>query len=574
MQLLIVSFIAGLLTVLAPCILPLLPIIVGGSVGKKSRIRPVIIAASLAVSIVLFTLLLKASTLFIMVPPLVWQLLSGLILIGFGLVSVFPEAWDSLAIRFGWGTQSQRLLARAGKSHGLLEPVLIGAALGPVFASCSPTYAIILATVLPANFVLGLVYLAVYALGLALILLLLGYAGQRVVARLNLLANPHGWFKRGLGVLFIIVGLAIATGADKRFESYLLDHNLAPSINLERGLLPDHEESGTTPSLAASAPSTNGAQFALDAPLVAPEITGISTWINSDPQTIAGLRGKVVLVDFWTYSCINCIHTLPHVEGLYEKYKDQGFVVLGIHAPEFSFEKVPANVRQAVKDDHLTYPVGLDSDMATWNAYHNQYWPAEYFIDRQGRLRHYYFGEGGEANNELVIRALLAEGGSVRGDMPHATTQHRPDPAQSPETYLGYGRAQFFASPGGLRNDQSFAYTLPNQLDSNYWALGGSWRVGTQDTVAGDGAKLRYKFTATDVYLVMGSSTPADVKVLVNGQPVGAGTAGTDAGSGGVVRVGDHRLYRLVHSASILHDATLELQFAPSVTINAFTFDS
>ena len=573
MPLLIVAFLAGLLTVLAPCILPLLPIIVGGSAGKKSRTRPIIITVSLALSIILFTLLLKTSTLFIQVPPLFWQLVSGGIIIGFGLVSLFPNGCDKLAVRFGWGTSSQRLLAKAGHRKGLFEPILIGAALGPVFASCSPTYAIILATVLPANLGLGLVYLLAYAVGLSAVMLVLGYTGQHLAAKLGWLANPHGWFRRGLGLLFVVVGLMIITGVDKRLESFLLDHNLAPSVNLEKGLLPEHNNGPSSAELAPNAPTNNGAQFALASPIQAPELAGIQSWINSNGESIAGLKGKVILVDFWTYSCINCIHTLPHVEGLYEKYKDQGLVVLGIHAPEFSFEKVPANVAQAVKDDHLTYPVGLDSNMDTWNAYHNQYWPAEYFIDRQGRIRHYYFGEGGEANNELVIRALLAEGGTVTGDMLGAVEHHKSVADQSPETYLGYARAQAFANDGGFHNDQATTFTLPTKLDSNFWALGGSWKIGAQDTVSGDGAKLQYKFTATDVYLVMGAGQPASIKVLVNGRAVDVPTAGSDV-LNGVVTVGDHRLYRLVHSANILRDATLELQFPAGVTINAFTFDS
>jgi cytochrome c biogenesis protein CcdA/thiol-disulfide isomerase/thioredoxin len=575
MQLLLLSFVAGLLTVLAPCILPLLPIIVGGTVSKKSRTRPLIIAASLASSIIIFTLLLKASTLFIQIPPITWRLISGGIIIAFGLISIFPDAWDKLAIRWNLGTASQRLLAKAGKHDGILEPILIGAALGPVFSSCSPTYAIILATVLPARFGLGLIYLVAYALGLAVVLLGLGYAGQAIIGKLNWLADPHGWFKRGLGILFVLVGVLIISGTDKRLETYLLDHNLVPAINIEEQLLPKRESGVTPTKIVTTNTNAEGAQFALNTPVAAPELVGIQGWINSNGESLASLRGKVVLIDFWTYSCINCIHTLPHVEGLYEKYKDQGLVVLGIHAPEFSFEKVRSNVEQAVKDDHLTYPVGLDNNLSTWDAFHNQYWPAEYFIDRNGMIRHYHFGEGGEENNERVIRALLAEGGSEPTGSVSAERRPQPDPGQSPETYLGYGRGMFFASPGGLKPDTSVNYSLPTTLDNNYWALGGDWRAGSQDTVSGAGAILRYKFTATDVYLVMGADAPQGVKVLVNGKPVAeSGLAGSDVGQDSRANVQSHRLYRLVHANQILRDAILELQFPPGVSINAFTFDS
>ncbi len=574
MHLLVISFVAGLLTVLAPCILPLLPIIVGGSSASKSRTRPLIIAVSLALSVIVFTLLLKASTALIMVPPIFWKLVSGSILIAFGLVALFPQIWDKLAIRYGWGAASQRLLAKATRTEGWMAPVLIGAALGPVFSSCSPTYVVIIATVLPNNFSLGLTYLIAYSLGLAGVLLALGYLGQSMTNRLSALANPHGWFKRGLGLLFVLIGISVLTGFDKRVETYLLDHNLAPAVNIEQLLLP---KTGGQASANGSVNNTNseGAVFSLDSAVTAPEIKGIDAWINSSGESLASSKGKVVLIDFWTYSCINCIHTIPHVKDLYAKYKDQGLVVIGLHAPEFSFERVEANVRKAVSDEGITYPVGLDNNYATWSAYHNQYWPAEYFIDRTGRIRHTHFGEGGYENNEKVIRALLAEGGnSVSGGVSSTQTK-QPNANMSPETYLGYARAQRNANAGGLVQDKLKAYILADKLGSNEWALGGNWTAGAQDTVSGAGATLQFKFSGTDVYLVMGATQAAGVKVLVNGQSVGSsGLAGSDVDSSGLARVEGARLYRLVHSTDLQRGATLELQFPIGVTINAFTFDS
>jgi cytochrome c biogenesis protein CcdA/thiol-disulfide isomerase/thioredoxin len=578
-HLLVVSFIAGLVTVLAPCILPLLPIVVGGTAAGKSRTRPLVITSSLAASIVVFTLLLKASTALIQVPPLFWRGLSGGTIIVFGIISIFPSTWDWIAIRLGFGTGSQRLLARASGNGGVLGQVLIGAALGPVFSSCSPTYAIILATVLPAQFGLGLTYLISYALGIAVVMLALGYAGQKLVTRLGWLANPEGWFKKILGIIFLLVGIMILTGLDKQFETFLLDRGLVPAVNIEQLLLPtrDGAQSGSSAVASNSATGLGGgakAQFALANPSVAPELVGIQGWINSQGETIAGLRGKVVLIDFWTYSCINCIHTLPHVQKLYDSYKNDGLVVLGIHAPEFSFEKVRSNVEQAVKDDHLTYPVALDNSLATWGAYNNQYWPAQYFIDRQGRIRHYHFGEGGEQNSELVIRQLLSEGGSVGGTGAATGSSHQPDPSQSKETYLGYQRAERFDGSGGLRHDQQYNYSLPTDLAANSWALGGNWSAGPQDTRSGDSATMRFRFTGSDVYLVMGSAQASTVRVLVDGKIVTGDLAGADVGQDGLAHVSTSRLYRLVHASSILRGATLELQFSPGITVNAFTFDS
>jgi cytochrome c-type biogenesis protein len=522
--LLIVSFVSGILTILAPCILPLLPVIIGGSTGS-GKWRPYIVALSLILSVIGFTLLIKVSTLLIGVPPVVFNYISGGLVIGLGIVTLFPSIWTRLSHAIGLESVSQKSLESSGGQTGILGAILTGAALGPVFSSCSPTYSLILATVLPQNFVVGLIYLVTYGIWLGLILLAISIVGQRLVTKLKWIANPKSVFKKTLGGVFILVGILIITGFDKRLQQEILDLGFFDVTKVEQQLLggakplkssfgntvnqavkpeisqkwselvplstpspsgsgdtiskveKDSEdisptpapvsitptaastlvpttpapkavigtppagvnnsavsppsktpqiktESASTPTPAptpativpATAPKTVGVtpvkkpSFPLeyDGTVTAPEFAGLSNWANSSPLTLAGLRGKVVLIDFWTYSCINCQRTLPYLKEWDRKYRDDGLVVIGIHAPEFSFEKDPKNVVDAIKKAGLQYPVALDNNFTTWRAYENQYWPAKYFIDRDGKLRHSHFGEGAYAESEEVIKYLLA----------------------------------------------------------------------------------------------------------------------------------------------------------------------
>lgn len=378
----LLSLAAGFLSVLAPCVLPLLPIIIGGSfTGKEDKRRPYIITASLVFSLILFTLLLKASTSLIGIDPKVWSYVSGFIVIALGLVMLFPDAWDTIIGKAGLQAKSQQLLGKAGqKSNGVSSAVLTGLALGPVFSSCSPMYSWVIATVLPESTSKGLFYLGMYCIGLAAALLGISIFGRKMIDKIKWASNPHGIFQKSIAILFILVGLAVATGYDKKIQTFLVDKDFLNIKSLEIKLVPEDE---TTVQSTKPAPKIEGQEFFNVAPYDAPELQGLQEWINSDPLTLASLKGKVVLLDFWTYSCINCERTLPHLKNWYNTYKDDGFVILGIHAPEFAFEKVPKNVRKAVEDRNLTYPVALDNDFSTWRAYKNRFWPAHYLIDKK-----------------------------------------------------------------------------------------------------------------------------------------------------------------------------------------------
>jgi thiol-disulfide isomerase/thioredoxin len=313
-----------------------------------------------------------------------------------------------------------------------------------------------------------------------------------------------------------------------------------------------------------------------------PSLAGATGWLNSTPLTPAALRGKVVLVDFWTYSCINCLRSLPYVQAWYDKYKDHGLVVIGVHAPEFAFEKDPANVAAAVKRLGVTYPVALDDDYAIWKGFANEYWPADYFIDARGRIRHHYFGEGGYAEGEDVIRRLLTDAGYTNLPSGYVTPGAKGaqaassgDAMRSPETYVGYARADNFAS-GQVAHDDAFDYHAPATLATNQWALDGRWTVHPQDAVLERaGGSISYRFRGRDLHLVLGpgkDGKPVRFRVTLDGKAPGA-DHGMDTDADGNGTITSQRLYQLVrqHHGTGARVFTITFQDAGAHAY-AFTF--
>jgi thiol-disulfide isomerase/thioredoxin len=308
-----------------------------------------------------------------------------------------------------------------------------------------------------------------------------------------------------------------------------------------------------------------------------------NAWLNSPPLTPAALRGKVVLIDFWTYTCINWRRTRPYVRAWADKYKDQGLVVIGVHAPEFAFERDLTNVRWAVKDMQVDYPVAIDNDYAIWRAFSNQYWPALYFIDSQGRVRHHHFGEGSYEQSEMIIQELLREAGaSGVSDQPVKIDAEGLDAAadwgslKSPENYVGFERTENFASPGGAASDKPRMYELPARLRLNEWALSGDWTVRKDAArLNKPGGRIAYRFHARDLHLVAGPSAPgASVRfrVLIDGQPPGA-AHGTDVDDQGNGTITEQRLYQLIRQSKPIADRQFEIEFLdPNVEAFAFTF--
>ncbi len=463
MTLFIISLVSGMLTVLAPCILPILPVVLGTTLAGRSRLTPYIVIGSLSISIILFTFLLKASTAFIDVPLSFWSMLSGVILVLFGVTLVFPALWARVLGVARLGATSESLLKSGHTKHTIFGDVLVGAALGPIFSTCSPTYFVILATVLPLNFFLGTFYLIAYVLGLALMLLLIAYAGSRLIPRLGALANPNGWFKRLLGILFVLLGLTIALGLEKKLEVRILESGYFDVTKIEHMLLQSQvveegEAKTSNDEIEVSAPipdSSSEDESVIDvsenvsgqetlpmktptpieavtvpieeetkkpsvreAPVLAREgipyveLVSPSGFVNTDDEAITigqFVGSRVILLQVMTYACINCKRTMPYVVSWYETYKDDGLMVIGIHTPEFAFEKKKENVETAMEAFGVTFPVVLDNEYKTWRALENRYWPRRYLIDIHGTIVYDHIGEGAYEETESMIKTLLEE---------------------------------------------------------------------------------------------------------------------------------------------------------------------
>ena len=568
MFLLIGAFIAGMLTVLAPCVLPLLPIIVGGSVSGNTRDkrRPLIIAASLAISLIIFTLLLKATTLFINVPPQAITYFSGGIIVVLGVLTLFPYFYARIIARAGIESTTQTALGKSNRNkNSIIGPILTGAVLGPVFSSCSPVYAYIVASVLPVDFSKALAYIISYVLGLSLLLLLIGYYGQRFIGRLKFASNPRGWFQRTIGVIFIVVGILVITGGSQSLQTYISAHTPFNFDGISAQFLPKTKNAITSQGLFNIKPYT------------APQFVGLQGWINSPPQSLSHLKGKVVLVDFWTYSCINCIRNNPYLENWYNTYKQYGFEVIGLHAPEFSFEKIKSNVVAAAQAQHLTYPIGLDNNYSTWNAFNNQAWPTSYLINPSGQIVRVHSGEGEYVQEEQAIRQLLtANGANLSHVKPTVTTNYVPiSSAQTPETYLGSLRASNYVGSPALAASPQANFTISNSLGVNDWSLGGNWSVNGQKITAMGNSTLNIKVAAKYVYLVGGSPTAQPITIDLNNQPIAqTGNAGPDVNSSSQVIIGQSKLYRLVTYKHFTKGDTITLSVPNGVSLNVFTFGS
>ena len=599
MILFLISFLAGALTALAPCTISLLPVIVGGSIGEgQSKYRPLVITASLGVSVILFTFILKVSTAFINIPQSFWTGFSGTIIIVMGLIMVFPALWEKLPFVNKMNMGSNRLLATGYQKKGIAGDIIVGAALGPVFSSCSPTYFLILATVLPKSIPEGIVYLLAYVVGLCGLLLLITIASQKIINKLGIVADSHGWFKRSIGILFVIIGVAILFGLDKKLELVVSNH-VFDVTTIEQKLLKDNAAATGTASNGPALPTDSTAtlvpysatQSATDRiaakALVypaAPEISNPSGFINTggQPITIAAEKEKkVVLVDFWTYSCINCQRTIPYLNAWYQKYKDYGLEIIGVHTPEFAFEKVQSNVQAAVGRFGIQYPVVMDNDYGTWNAFGSEYWPNKYLVDIDGYIVYNHSGEGSYAEEETAIQKALIERAAVLG-LPNNIPTGTVDPSgletnanenliQSPETYFGSNRNEYLGNgTPGVPGTQSFDAPMLAEQVPNTLYLSGVWNINPEYAETSDSdAKIIYQYNAKDLYFVASSAKGATIKVMVDGQPVGA-AHGDDVSSDGMGTISGNRLYKLVQGASY-GPHTIEIDVTKG-TLDAYTF--
>jgi cytochrome c biogenesis protein CcdA/thiol-disulfide isomerase/thioredoxin len=579
MLLFLISFIAGVLTVLAPCVLPLLPVIVGGSVATGGGWRRAYtICVSLGGSVILFTLLLKATTALIAIPQSFWQWFSGLILIGFGLTFVFPALWDNLPFVNTLSRRGNEALGAGYRQNSFWGDMLMGASLGPVFTSCSPTYFIILATVLPASFAVGLVDLAAYAVGLAGFLFIIAIAGQTLVDKLHVTIEPGGIFRRVIGVLFIVIGLGTLSGIEARLEAWLLTRGFDVTAIEQHLLGANSDQAPRSAGDVLLTPEQKAMVYQK-----APELPQGDGYINTDgkPVSLAQYKGNsVVLIDIWTYSCINCIRTLPYVTKWYDTYKDQGLVVIGVHTPEFAFEHIYKNVADAVEEFGIHYPVVLDNEYKIWNAFGNSFWPREYLIDIDGYIVHDHAGEGEYDKTEAAIQQALRERAARLGLTASTTDMTEPDNTidinfsgvRSPETYFGAARNEYFANGiQGALGTQSL--TIPAHTSANALYLGGTWDFSEEyasNTAAS--AKIQFAYSAKNVYLVAAADSAVKIKVLRDGQPLPAAERGADVDANGEATIQAQRLYKLIEGADY-GEHTIEIEVEnPGLQAYTFTF--
>jgi cytochrome c biogenesis protein CcdA/thiol-disulfide isomerase/thioredoxin len=568
MTLLILAYLGGVLTIVSPCILPVLPFVFARADRPfiKSGL-PMLVG--MAVTFATIATLAVVAGGWVVDANQYGRAIALIVLAAFGLTLIFPSLADHAMRPF------VNLGAKLSSSFGeqddaILPSFLLGVATGFLWAPCAgPILGLILtgAALNGANVTTSLLLFA-YAAGAATSLALALAVGGRVFAAMKRSLGAGEWIRRGLGVAVLISVAAIALGFDTGFLTRV---SLSGPASLEQRLV-----DRLRPTLKLGDTSTRSS------PATSDSLSGAADWLNSPPLTIEGLKGKVVVIDFWTYSCINCLRSIPYVKAWAEKYKDHGLVVIGVHTPEFAFERNINNVRAAVSDLKIEYPVAIDNDYKIWRSFDNKYWPAHYFIDAKGRTRFHHFGEGDYDQSEQVIQGLLEEAGngnvpqslvSVNASGVEAAASTYDD--QSPETYIGYDRADNFVSPGGIVENERHVYASA-LLQLNDWSLSGDWTVTAENAILnGVDGSIMYRFHARDLHLVLGPGAdgkPIRFRVTIDGKAPGV-DHGTDTDADGHGVVDDQRLYQLVRQNGVISDRTFAIEFLDSgVHAYAFTF--
>jgi cytochrome c biogenesis protein CcdA/thiol-disulfide isomerase/thioredoxin len=596
MLLLIVAYLGGVLTILSPCILPVLPFVFARADRPfRSHGLPLLLGMALAFAAIATLAAVGGS--WVVELNEYGRYAAIALLAVFGVTLLFPSVADRLSrplVALGIRLSDAQADGSSARPS-IFSPLALGVGTGLLWAPCAgPILGLILtgAALNGASIGTSLLLLA-YAAGACTSLAAALLFGGRVFAAMKGSLHTGEWVRRAAGAAVLVGVGAIALGLDTGLLARL---SVGTTSALEQALV---EKTGirtpTPPRVDASVslePTGMMQTAAALEPAPArtlgvegrfPSLAGATEWINSAPLTIEGLRGKVVLVDFWTYSCINCLRTLPYLRAWSEKYKDAGLVVLGVHAPEFAFEKRPVNVRRATKDLGIDFPVAIDNDFAIWRGFDNQAWPAFYFIDAEGRIRHHQFGENRYDKLERIIQQLLAEAG--RSHVPSGLVAPRGEgveaaagtaPVLSGETYLGYERTQNFASPGGIAGDRANTYLAAVSLRTNQWALAGEWTVERERAVVNRANGLiALRFHARDLHLVLGPSAdgkPVRFRVLVDGKPP-LSDHGSDVDAQGNGTIDAQRLYQLVRQASPAKDRLFEIEFLDAgAQAYAFTF--
>jgi len=601
MLLFVLAYLGGVLTIVSPCILPVIPFVLARADRPFLRNGlPMLVGMALAFAVV--ATLASVAGGWVVSANQYGRLAALALLAIFGVTLLFPELADRLMRPLVAVGARLSQSADHASDGSVSAPLLLGVATGFLWAPCAgPVLGLILTgAALQGASVETTLLLLTYAAGAATSLALALLIGGRVFAAMKRSIGAGEWIRRGLGAAVLVAIAAIALGLDTGFLTNL---SLGSTTSLEQGLLDKlHPRDNTMAMTGAMTGAMSGAmtgtmtggpsmmmqakpggqsgQLPVEGAL--PSLSGAVEWLNSKPLTAEDLKGKVVVVDFWTYSCINCLRSIPYIRAWAEKYRDHGLVVIGVHAPEFAFEKNVDNVKKAVATLKIGYPVAIDNDYKIWRAFDNQYWPAHYFIDAQGMIRHHEFGEGEYDESERVIQKLLAEAGDsnvptgiVAVNASGAEAAPSQTDHQSPETYIGYDRIDHFVSPGGVTQDASHVYAAGSpQL--NDWSLVGNWTVGNERARLNDkDGGIVYRFHARDLHLVLGPDAdgkPVRFVVTIDGKTPGA-AHGIDVDAEGQGVVTAQRLYQLVRDPGVVADHTFEIRFLdPGVQAYAFTF--
>ncbi len=574
MLLLILAYLGGVLTIVSPCILPVLPFVFART-GQPFVRSGLPLLAGMAMTFALVASLAAVGGAWVVQLNQYGRWVALVFVALFGLTLLLPRLADRLTRPLV--AAGSRLSEAAGNDNRPRPGAsfLIGVATGVLWAPCAgPILGLVLTgAALQGASIGSTLLLLAYAAGAATSLALALVLGGKVFTAMKRSIGAGEWVRRVLGAAMLLGVVAIASGLD---TGILAQISTASTGGLEQSLV--DRVIGTRNEKAGA---TDVAKLPIEGDL--PSLDGAVQWLNSPPLSAQSLRGKVVLIDFWTYSCINCLRTLPYLTAWADKYRDQGLVVIGVHAPEFAFEQDVDNVPKAMKKLGITYPVAIDNDFKIWRAFDNQYWPAHYFADANGHVRYHHFGEGNYAESEQVIQQLLREAGhkDVSTDLITAKAsgvQQGSDSQamRSPETYVGYRRSENFASTPAIAPDATATYQLPAQPTLNQWGLEGQWMIGSEQAMLkGATGKVGYRFHARDLHLVLGpdqDGKPIRFKVSIDGKAPGD-AHGTDVAPDGSGTVTEQRLYQLVRQPGDISDHTFTIEFLdPGVSAYAFTF--
>ncbi|WP_322084821.1 cytochrome c biogenesis protein DipZ [Burkholderia sp. BCC1972] len=628
MLLIVLAYLGGVLTILSPCILPVLPFVFARADQPFVR-TGLPLLAGMALTFAVVATLAAVGGGWVAQANQAGRWIAIVLLAVFGLTLLMPRFAEHLTRPLvAAGNRLTGFAQRDGRAAGPASSLLLGVATGLLWAPCAgPILGLVLTGAALRGASVGTTLLLVaYAAGAATSLAIALVIGGKVFAAMKRSLGAGEWIRRGIGAALLAGVGAIALGLDTGalaqlstvttggLETKLVERlggrsngapaepaaPAAPAAMAATGNTTDNATGGAMMAAAADEATAGGGAMAGSAMMRAavttpsalpvegtlPSLDGAVQWLNSPPLTAAGLRGKVVLVDFWTYSCINCLRTLPYTNAWARKYAPYGLVVIGVHAPEFAFERDIGNVKKAVHDLGIDYPVAIDNGYSIWRAFNNEYWPAHYFIDAQGRVRHHHFGEGEYAQSERAIQSLLAEAGHPEAlnvplgiaGAPAKGALAAADSAdvRSPETYVGYARAESFASPGGAVRDAVHRYDAPARPDLNDWGLAGTWNVGGERaSLAAPDGRIVYRFHARDLHLVLGpgaNGQPVRFRVTLDGAAPGA-AHGADVDAQGYGTVTGQRLYQLVRQPGAIADRTFAIEFLDAgVDAYAFTF--